>query len=233
MNYIFLSIALFSHCGVPAWAVLLNPVAPIRTFPMASGIFHSLFRTSDDQAHRLHRIQSFSGGMKWLLTGLASITALFGMLVCVVLLAPGLLGYGPEETVDIGGVSRVILEISLPQRIGITLLLVILIEAVLMLLWKLRQLFARLAELDFFSSRTLSIIVQSGRWLLVLGAMDFVFDPVSSVLMTFDLPEGEKQISLSLEAGQILFLVLGALVLLLGWVMREAALAHEENQQFV
>ncbi|WP_430513391.1 DUF2975 domain-containing protein [Pannonibacter phragmitetus] len=200
---------------------------------MTSGSRVSPSELSNERAFRLQRIQSVSICMKWILTGLVAVTGLLGLLVCLQLLAPWLLGLDPSETVDIGDVNRVILDLSLTQRIGVTLFLLVLLDAMLMMLWRLRQLFTQFAQLDFFSSHTLSCVVQAGWWLVCLGAMDLAFDPVSSVLMTLDLPAGEKQFSLSLEGGQILFLVMGALVLLFGWVMREAALAHEENQQFV
>lgn len=171
--------------------------------------------------------------LKWFLTGMATVCVVLGFLVVFVLILPSFVQLDPEDTIDLGEVSRSLMTIGLEQRILIALFLIASIGAVVMLLWKLRQIFAQFARLDFFSSRTLSFIVETGWWLLALGLLDFVADPIGTFILTFDLPEGERKITFAIEAGQILFLVFGPLTLLFGWVMREAALAYEENQQFV
>lgn len=189
--------------------------------------------TNDERARRLKRISTLAWWLKWILTGMAAICVVCGLLVIFVLILPSFVQLDPEDTIDIGEVSRGLMTIGLGQRISIALFLIACIGAVVMLLWKLRQLFAQFVRLDFFSSRTLSFIVETGWWLLALGLLDFVADPIGSFILTYDLREGQQQISFAIEAGQILFLVFGPLTLVFGWVMREAALAYEENQQFV
>ncbi|WP_439529577.1 DUF2975 domain-containing protein [Pannonibacter sp.] len=189
--------------------------------------------SNDERARRLKRISTMAVWLKWFLTGMAAICILFGLLVIFVLILPSFVQLDPEDTIDIGEVSRGLMTISLGQRMLMATFLIISIAAVVMLLWKLRQLFAQFGRLDFFSSRTLSFIVETGWWLLALGVLDFIADPIGSFILTYDLPAGQQQISFAIEAGQILFLVFGPLTLLFGWVMREAALAYEENQQFV
>ena len=171
--------------------------------------------------------------LKWLLTGMAAICVMCGLLILFVLILPSFVQLNPEDTIDIGEVSRGLMTIGLAQRMLIALYLTACIWAVVMLLWNLRQIFAQFGRLDFFSSRTLSFIVETGWWLLALGLLDFVADPIGTFILTYDLPEGQRTITFAVEAGQILFLVFGPLTLLFGWVMREAALAYEENQQFV
>ncbi|WP_106751923.1 hypothetical protein [Pannonibacter carbonis] len=189
--------------------------------------------TNDERTRRLKRISTMAMWLKWILTGMAAICVLCGLLILFVLILPSFVELDPEDTIDIGEVSRGLMTIGLGQRILIALFLTACIGAIVMLLWKLRQLFAQFGRLDFFSSRTLSFIVETGWWLLALGLLDIFADPIGSWILTFDLPEAERKISFALEAGQILFLVFGPLTLLFGWVMREAALAYEENQQFV
>jgi hypothetical protein len=189
--------------------------------------------TNDERTRRLKRISTMAVWLKWLLTGMAAICVACGLLVIFVLILPSFVQLDPEDTIDIGEVSRGLMTIGLGQRMLIALFLTACIWAVVMLLWKLRQIFAQFGRLDFFSSRTLSFIVETGWWLLALGLLDFVADPIGTLILTYDLPEGERNITFAVEAGQILFLVFGPLTLLFGWVMREAALAYEENQQFV
>ena len=189
--------------------------------------------TNDERTRRLKRISTMAVWLKWLLTGMAAICVACGLLVIFVLILPSFVQLEAEDTIDIGEVSRGLMTIGLGQRMLIALFLTACIWAVVMLLWKLRQIFAQFGRLDFFSSRTLSFIVETGWWLLALGLLDFVADPIGTLILTYDLPEGERNITFAVEAGQILFLVFGPLTLLFGWVMREAALAYEENQQFV
>ena len=189
--------------------------------------------TNDERTRRLKRISTMAMWLKWILTGMAAICVVRGLLILFVLILPSFVQLDPEDTIDIGEVSRGLMTIGLGQRILIALFLTACIGAIVMLLWKLRQLFAQFGRLDFFSSRTLSFIVETGWWLLALGLLDIFADPIGSWILTFDLPEAERKISFALEAGQILFLIFGPLTLLFGWVMREAALAYEENQQFV
>lgn len=200
---------------------------------MTSAHSSTSHETNDERARRLRRISTMAAWLKWLLTGMAAICVFCGLLVIFVLILPSFVQLDPEDTIDIGEVSRSLMSIGLLQRVLIALYLVACIWAVVMLLWKLRQIFAQFGRLDFFSSRTLSFIVETGWWLLALGFLDFVADPIGTYILTFDLPEGERTITFAIEAGQILFLVFGPLTLLFGWVMREAALAYEENQQFV
>lgn len=189
--------------------------------------------TNDERTRRLKRISTMAVWLKWILTGMAAICVVCGLLVIFVLILPSFVQLDPEDTIDIGEVSRGLMTIGLGQRGLIALYLIACIGAIVMLLWKLRQLFAQFGRLDFFSSRTLSFIVETGWWLLALGLLDFVADPIGTFILTYDLPEGQRTITFAVEAGQILFLVFGPLTLLFGWVMREAALAYEENQQFV
>ncbi|MCY1708544.1 DUF2975 domain-containing protein [Pannonibacter sp. SL95] len=189
--------------------------------------------TNDERTRRLKRISTMAVWLKWLLTGMAAICVACGLLVIFVLILPSFVQLEAEDTIDIGEVSRGLMTIGLGQRMLIALFLTACIWAVVMLLWKLRQIFAQFGRLDFFSSRTLSFIVETGWWLLALGLLDFVADPIGTFILTYDLPEGQRTITFAVEAGQILFLVFGPLTLLFGWVMREAALAYEENQQFV
>ena len=56
---------------------------------------------------------------------------------------------------------------------------------------------------------------------------------ILSALLTWDFPAGEGEIEVALDGGEAFFLIFGALMLVFGWIMREAATIDEENRQFV
>ncbi|NBN62956.1 DUF2975 domain-containing protein [Microvirga tunisiensis] len=201
---------------------------------MTQDVLPPLPQPADDRAARLAKIRRLSLGLKWTLTVLFALMVLFSAFTLWIVLDPAWFQLPPEEmTVEFGEVERSVMEIPLPQRIGVAFVAVWFFGLILWLMWKLRQLFERYACLDFYSSRSLSMVVHTGWLLLAIGLSDILTDMLGGVLVTLDRPAGERILAFSLDGSQIFFLVFGPMSLLLGWVLREAALAYEENQQFV
>lgn len=190
--------------------------------------------TVDERTRRLRRIRRLSSGLKWAVTGLLVAVALFTAATLWIVIVPDVLDVARAELVlEFGEVERSLFEVPLAQRLGLAVLVVWIFGLALLLMWTLRQLFERFRRQDFYSSRTLSLVMRTGWLLLALGVSDILTDMIGSVLLTLDRPVGERQLALSLDGSQVFFLVFGPLSLVFGWVLREAALAHEENRQFV
>ncbi|WP_114009749.1 DUF2975 domain-containing protein [Cohaesibacter intestini] len=189
-------------------------------------------KQSGEQHVRIGRIARVSGIMKWVLTTFMALVFLIGILVLLLLLNPDWLEAG-NEVIDFGDSGRTYGDVPQLQRWTLAFFYDACVGTFLMTLWYMRSVFARLQILDFFSSKTLSAMVWCGIWFVVFGVMDFLEEPVASVLTTLDLPEGQRQLAIELEGGEIFFIIFGVMFMTLGWVMREAARLQEENNQFI
>lgn len=187
----------------------------------------------DERAKRLKRIRQISNVMKWALTVVIALLAVGGILIMISVLFPDHLEFAAEETLDAGDIERAIIDIPFGQRIALSIMVTFAFSILIVISWQIRQLFDHFSRTDFFSPRTLSRIVSLGWWLLVIGVYDLVSDPIGSIIATIDLPAGEKVLEISFDGGELLFLIFGTLMILFGWVMREAAIIDEENRQFV
>lgn len=202
---------------------------------------------NDERTRRLKRIRQVSGIMKWLVTGVVGLIAVVAVLVMVMFVSPELVGLTAgdsaeftevwkeigDETIDFGEAERRIGDIPFNQRLGLAILLMGAIGTLLIALWQIRQLFDRFRQTDFFSAAALSRMLALGWWLVAFGIYDLVSDPIGSLLLTLDYPEGQRQVAIELEGAEIFFMIFGTIMILFGWIMREAASIAEENKQFI
>lgn len=186
-----------------------------------------------DRERRLTRIRRVSGIMKWVVTAVLAVIFIFGVIVTVGIALPDDFMFAADETLDVADVERTFGEIPHLQRIGIAALAAIAFTLLMIAGWNIRQVFKRFQQMEFFSPKTLANVIAFGTWLIAFAVFDLISDPLGSFILTFDLPPGERQVDITLDGGEIFFLILGALMLLFGWILREAALIADENRQFV
>ncbi|MEM9631316.1 MAG: DUF2975 domain-containing protein [Pseudomonadota bacterium] len=186
-----------------------------------------------DREKRLARIRHLSAFMKWAVSLVLVLILLLGGLVIVELALPTELLFSPDETIDFAEVERRLDEVPYLQRLGIAGLFGIAIALLSLAVWNIRQVFKRFQAMEFFSPKTLANVISIGVWLIIFAIFDLISDPIGSVILTYDFPPGERLVEVSLDGAEIFCLVLGALMLLLGWILREAALIADENRQFV
>ena len=185
-----------------------------------------------DKAGRLKRIARVSASMKWVLTLFMLLVVLVGIIVFSEMTGATLLGLA-DEAIDIDGIERTYGEIPWGQRMVLALFMEFNIASFILVMFYMRRVFANFQKLDFFSSQTLNAMVWCGIWFVIFGIFDFLEEPVGSVLSTMDLAEGQRQLSIEFEGGELFLIVFGVLFITLGWVLREAALLQEENDQFI
>lgn len=186
-----------------------------------------------EREKRLTRIRRLSAFMKWTVTVILAFMVLFGGLVLVEIIVPFDLLISPEETIDVADIERPIDEIPHIQRIGVAVLFCIALSLLALSIWNIRQVFKRFQMMEFFSPKTLANVISIGVWLIVFAAFDLISDPIGSVIVTYDLPPGERSVEVTLDGAEIFCFIFGALMLLFGWILREAALIADENRQFV
>ena len=186
-----------------------------------------------DRERRLTRIRRVSGIMKWVVTVVLAVILVFGVIVTVGIALPNEFMFAADETLDVADVERTFGEVPHLQRLGIASLAAIAFTLLMIAGWNIRQVFKRFQQMEFFSPKTLANVIAFGTWLIAFAVFDLISDPLGTYILTFDLPPGERQVDITLDGGEIFFLILGALMLLFGWILREAALIADENRQFV
>lgn len=181
---------------------------------------------------RLIRIRRVSSFMKWFVTLFMLLLILTGLLLSAALLAPQSFD-ATGELIELGEMKRRLGEIGMLQRLGVCALVALAFLMLSAICWQIRQLFEFLRQGDFFSPGTLNRFVAIGGWLIAFGAIDILLDPLGSLLLSFDLPEGQRQLSVYFDGGELFFFVIGGLMIVCGWTLREAAQIAEENGQFI
>jgi len=185
-----------------------------------------------ERLRRVARIQRLSAIMKWFVTLFMAMVLLAAVLLVLSLSWPDFF-VDLDDTLEVGAIERPILEIPLMQRLGFSALVVAAFGMILGMCWQVRQAFSHFQKGDYFQPGTLSCIVALGFWLIGFGVFEVISDMIGSVLLTLDYPAGERQLEIDIDGGEVFFLTFGALMLVFGWIMREAATIDEENKLFV
>ncbi|MHA7772107.1 DUF2975 domain-containing protein [Roseibium sp. M-1] len=186
-----------------------------------------------DRQKRLTRIRRVSAFMKWAVSLLLLVALGLGVTIVIGITLPEEMMIGADETIEIASTERLLGDVPQVQRIGLAILLAFAVSFLMAAGWNMRQVFKRFQQMEFFSPRTLANVISFGVWLIVFAVYDLVSDPIASVIATYDLPPGERAVDITVDGGEFSFMILGALMLLFGWILREAALIADENQQFI
>ncbi len=176
----------------------------------------------------LDRIQRVSGVLHTLLT----------------LLLPGLpllagLGWAlaPDETISSG--FGMFMEMSegetltqLDRAAGFIASLVPL-SLVLYGVWHLRGLFALYARGEILGVANAARLRALAMTLILWLPMQFIGDALISLALSIDNPPGERFVALSLSSDDFAITLIGAVALVISWVMVEAARAAEDNASII
>lgn len=103
----------------------------------------------------------------------------------------------------------------------------------LWLLVTMRALLGLYAQGQALSVDAAGDIRRIGLGLLALGVLPIVIRPVQAVLLSWNNPPGERMVSVFFGSNDIGFVLGGAVMLMIGWAMAEAAEAAAENRAFV
>ncbi|MCX7302249.1 MAG: hypothetical protein NTX73_18065 [Rhodobacterales bacterium] len=75
--------------------------------------------------------------------------------------------------------------------------------------------------------------LRMGRALVAVALMTVILPTVQLLILSWNTGPGHRVLSLSLDGSTLSFLLSAGLLLTIGWVMREAARAGQENAEFV
>ncbi len=159
--------------------------------------------------------------------GIVAIPVLAGLLWALVLLdglmsaIPAVAGLNPAA--EISGPARLIgfLGTMLPAA------------AVMVGLLYLRRLFNAYAAGEFFTARNAARICGFAWSVIAMGLLRPVGGMLTSVAVTLDNPPGQRALAIGFGSPEVNILFVGSVVLVIGWVMREAAKLADENAAFV
>lgn len=131
----------------------------------------------------------------------------------------------PEITIVTGitGLKRTLLLMVLSVPLTVTLYG----------LWNVRMLFDCYARSEVFSRAPSAYIRNVGLAMLLNVIVSVLIHSIGSVLLTYDNPIGSRQLSVSVSSDTYLLLILGGLLVVIGWVMQEANRISDENSRFV
>ncbi|MES0882898.1 DUF2975 domain-containing protein [Roseibium sp. SCP14] len=182
---------------------------------------------------RLQHIQRSAKAMKWMASVCLVALVPLSVLLVLAVIFPAFVPLIGDNPVSIDNQERTLSELSLAQRGSLTVLLIVSLSLLTGALRALRCLFERIQNAEFFAGRTLDTMASLGIWLISYAIFDFASVPVSTLIATMDYPEGQRVVDVSADGGEIFCMILGTLMVLLGWVMREAASLAEENRQII
>lgn len=98
-------------------------------------------------------------------------------------------------------------------------------------LWQIKHLFQLFGKGSYFTTSGSQHLLRFGAALLLAAPAGVITRAVSSVLLTMQNEEGSRHLVLQAGSNDYFLIVLGGLLLAVGWVMREAArMASELNE---
>ncbi|WP_260961100.1 DUF2975 domain-containing protein [Pseudomonas citri] len=97
----------------------------------------------------------------------------------------------------------------------------------------LRQLFKRYAQGLYFSSEAAVYLGKAGRAVALWVLLDFLCEPVLSVLMTIHAPVGQRLLTFSITAPSFVALFLAACIAIVARILSQASEVDSENRTFV
>ena len=99
-------------------------------------------------------------------------------------------------------------------------------------LWNVRLLFGAYARGEVFSPIPAAYIRNVGAAMLANVILSVLVHTIGSVVLTIDNPAGSRHLTVSLSSNTYL-LLMGRLLVVIGWVMSEAVRLSDENSRFV
>ncbi|MEO1308424.1 MAG: DUF2975 domain-containing protein [Pseudomonadota bacterium] len=100
-------------------------------------------------------------------------------------------------------------------------------------LWHLYRLLNRYSEGAFINAETAGILRQIGLGLLLVAAYSFLSHTMQVLILTAENAPGQRSLSISIDQSMVGLLLAGGAVVLVGWIMGQAAEIADENRSFV
>ncbi len=119
------------------------------------------------------------------------------------------------------------------KRLGLICLMAAPLAITLYGLWHLRLLFAAYRDGRIFGDEAPAHLFKVGLAMAGNAASVIIVHSLGSLILTWDNPPGSRQFAINLSSDSYTLILTGGLLIVIGWVMREAARISDENRQFV
>lgn len=100
-------------------------------------------------------------------------------------------------------------------------------------LWVARRLFLGYAQGEIFSARSARRLGSIGCLLLIAVVGGILSRTLAVLALTWENPPGERQLAITLGSQDFGLAVLALLLMVVGWILGEAARLADENRQFI
>jgi hypothetical protein len=107
------------------------------------------------------------------------------------------------------------------------------IGAIIWALLKLKNLFSLYEKGHIFTEQNVSCFRGLGRTLIVWVACDIVNRTLLGIVLTLDNPPGKRMLVIGLDGGDFTGIFVGAVVLIITWVMDEARKMQDEQSLII
>ncbi|WP_298986696.1 DUF2975 domain-containing protein [uncultured Roseibium sp.] len=182
---------------------------------------------------RQRRIRFLARSLKWGVSICVLGLVIIALVSVLSILVPSFAAQIGQAAVSIDETERLLADMPVGMRAALATLVLVTLTLVSGALWSLRNLCQQFQKMDFFSPKTSEAIVVLGIWLISYAVFDVASEPVTWLILGLDFAGGERIIDVAVDGEEIFCMILGALLLLFGWIMREAALLAEENRQII
>lgn len=137
------------------------------------------------------------------------------------------------------GLTEQLLPVSINRQLSVATLAIALIVSFIPIfvalfgIVNLKKLFALYEKEIIFSNQNAVYILRFGYSLIALVVANIVFIALISIILTFNDPSGNRMVVFQLEAQNFAMLIIGAVVVLISWVMKEATILKDEQKYIV
>lgn len=100
-------------------------------------------------------------------------------------------------------------------------------------LWTAYRLFADYARGEIFTELAASRLSRIGWAVVAMSPSSTLVDTLSTIVLTINNPPGQRHVSITLDATDLIAIVGGLVLVAVGRIMLEATRVAEENRQFV
>jgi Protein of unknown function (DUF2975) len=97
----------------------------------------------------------------------------------------------------------------------------------------MRRLFGRYRRGEILSDACAGDVLRIGQALFAVAAMTVLVPTLQTLILTWGNAPGGRILSIGLDGSTLGFLLSGGLLIVIGWVMREAAVVAEDAKGFV
>lgn len=103
----------------------------------------------------------------------------------------------------------------------------------LFILWQMQGLFGLYMQGETLTLNCTHRILRIGQGLVCLGLVSILTTTLVIAILSLGNPPGQRYLSISFGDGEMRSLLAGGLMVIIGWISKEAARAEEENKAFV